>query len=247
MAAEGFAAVPTWMIRDKRVPRNAILVYASLSSRAGYGTIFPSQATIAEESGLSERTVRTMLTELEDLGVVSRERRRVKGAKRATDAYTLHPNGLAANSAGSSDLPETEPASTGNEQHLTPLIEIENSEIDRTPTPLTNIDLDRLFDEAYSHWPKKAERKASSEKFKLKVRQHFAAAPYDLVTQIRRFGQAYAQTTEVKYVPALCYWLNRERWTDELPAPELSRAQQRTQNNLGVVEHFASQRKAVGA
>lgn len=137
--AQGFAAVPTWMIRDKAVPRNAVLVYASLSSRAGLGVIYPSQATIAEESGLSERTVRTMLRELERLGVVRRERRTVPGARRATDAYSLHPNGLPAESAASSDLaadlPATEAASTGNELQATPSIEVENVEVENEVGP----------------------------------------------------------------------------------------------------------------
>ena len=93
--AEGFAAVPNWMIRERRVPRNAILVYASLSSRAGMGAIFPSQATIAEESGLSERTVRRMMKSLEDLGVVERRARRGSEGRSTskTDGYSLHPNG----------------------------------------------------------------------------------------------------------------------------------------------------------
>lgn len=131
MAAEGFAAVPIWMIRDRRVPRNAILVYASLSSRAGLREIYPSQATIAEESGLSERTVRTMLKELELLGVVSRERRRAEGARRATDGYRLHPSGLPANVAGRADLPANGGLSTGNEQQAIPLIEVDREEVDR--------------------------------------------------------------------------------------------------------------------
>lgn len=140
MRAEGFAAVPNWMIRDRSVPRNAILVYASLSSRAGLGAIYPSQATIAEESGLSERTVRTMLGHLEAVGVVQRERRNLPGSKRATDAYTLHPNGsanLAAGLAGRSDLAADLPASGGvsggNEAHAAPPIEVDNQEVERGP------------------------------------------------------------------------------------------------------------------
>lgn len=119
--AEGFAAVPNWMIREKRVPRNAVLVYASLASRSGLGGIHPSQATLAEESGLSERTVRNMLGELERLGVVLRIRRttgkRGKG-NRLPDGYTLHPNGpadLPADVAGSNLQPESDVVPTGNE------------------------------------------------------------------------------------------------------------------------------------
>ncbi len=136
--AEGFAAVPNWMIREKRVPRNAVLVYASLASRSGLGGIHPSQATIAAESGLSERTVRSMLAELEKLGVIVRLRRttgnRGRG-NRLPDGYTLHPNGsdeLAAELAGSTEQPEddamqpaTKEHATGKELQATPLIEVE--------------------------------------------------------------------------------------------------------------------------
>lgn len=128
--------MPNWMIREKRVPRNAILVYASLSSRAGMGAIFPSQATIAEESGLSERTVRRMMGHLEELGVVERRARR-GGEGRAnskTDAYTLHPNGRhegSDNLSGRSERPDTEGRATGQELQATPLIEVDREEVDR--------------------------------------------------------------------------------------------------------------------
>ncbi|GAA3948142.1 helix-turn-helix domain-containing protein [Microbacterium soli] len=135
--------MPNWMIRDKRVPRNAVLVYASLASRSGLGGIHPSQATIAAESGLSERTVRSMLRELEDFGVIQRMRRttgsRGRG-NRLPDGYTLHPNGridLAADSAGSNFQPEdedvqpaTEGHATGKELQGTLLIEVEPVEVE---------------------------------------------------------------------------------------------------------------------
>lgn len=140
---EGFAAVPNWMIREKQVPRNAVLVYASLASRSGLGGIHPSQATIAEESGLSERTVRSMLGELEALGVVQRVRRSTAARGKSTrlpDGYTLHPNGsgkLAADLAGSSLLPATnglQPATgdvaTGKELQGTHLYKAEPVEVE---------------------------------------------------------------------------------------------------------------------
>lgn len=133
--AEGFAAIPNWMIRERKVPRNAVLVYASLASRSGLGGIHPSQATIAEESGLSERTVRSMLGELERLGVIQRVRRtsekRGRG-NRLPDGYTLHPNGsedLPADFAGSTMQPANEADATGNQQH-SPLIEVEPVEVE---------------------------------------------------------------------------------------------------------------------
>lgn len=155
--AEGFAAVPNWMIRDRQVPRNAILVYASLSSRAGMGAIFPSQATIAEESGLSERTVRTMLKSLEEIGVVERRvRRGVEGKSTSrTDAYTLHPNGRdegPATVAGRSKGPANGGQGSGNQAQVAPLIEVDREEVDRDTSngfavlPTTSNDVVRLCD-----------------------------------------------------------------------------------------------------
>lgn len=131
---QGFAAVPTWMIRDSSIRRSAVLVYASLASRSGYGAIFPSQETIAEESGCSVRTVRTALQELEELGVVQRTSRRKAGGKAnaQTTAYTIHPNGHAAIVADPSERPEE---AIGNQAHPIPLIEIENRDRENTPRP----------------------------------------------------------------------------------------------------------------
>ncbi|QAB17507.1 hypothetical protein Leucomu_05840 [Leucobacter muris] len=75
-------------------------------------------------------------------------------------------------------------------------------------------EVQRLFDEAYAAWPKKTEKKKSLAKFKLLAKKMDAAS---LVAEIKRFGAAYAATTERQFVPALVVWLNGERWTDELP------------------------------
>lgn len=70
------------------------------------------------------------------------------------------------------------------------------------------------FEKAYSHWPKKTERKKSFEKF----RKVAAERGVDQITaDVIRFGDAYARHSEKRFVPALVVWLNGERWTDELP------------------------------
>jgi hypothetical protein len=76
--------------------------------------------------------------------------------------------------------------------------------------------LESLFDDAYSHWPKKVERKKSLDKFKIAARR---IDPELLRQHIIRFGDAYAATTDTQFVPALAVWLNGERWNDELPQP----------------------------
>lgn len=81
-------------------------------------------------------------------------------------------------------------------------------------------ELESMFNGAYDRWPKKVERKQALERFKAAAKK---GDPAILADSISRFGDAYAATTDRKYVPALGAWLNGERWTDELPtapAPE---------------------------
>lgn len=238
--AEGFAQVPIWMIRERIVPRNAILVYASLSSRSGLGEIFPSQATIAEESGLSERTVRTMLGHLEALGVIHRERRTIVGSKRATDAYTLHPNGrpgLAAELAGRAeqadlpaDLPATEAASTGNQAHLTPLIEVDREEVDRGNA---GAEIDARLDALWGLWP--ASRRSTRKVVERSLRGALKAADWlTIIDAAQSHTQVWATwpASEIHFVPLLSTWLNQERWTGAPPQPRVGRTLA-----LSTVEH----------
>ncbi|SJM61266.1 hypothetical protein [Gulosibacter sp. 10] len=71
-----------------------------------------------------------------------------------------------------------------------------------------------LFEEAWKHWPKKVEKKPALEKFARLAKQH---DPEWLAGEISKFGDAYAATTDKRFTPGLLVWLNRERWTDELP------------------------------
>lgn len=70
------------------------------------------------------------------------------------------------------------------------------------------------FEKVWAHWPKKTERKKSLELFKAKAKTRGLD---DLTADVIRFGNAYANTTEKRYVPSLDVWLRNERWTDELP------------------------------
>jgi hypothetical protein len=81
--------------------------------------------------------------------------------------------------------------------------------------------LSRGFENAWSHWPKKVERKKALEQYKRAAKK---VGDGTLAEAVTRFGDAYAATTEKQFVPALGVWLSHERWTDELP--ESRQAQQ---------------------
>ena len=230
---EGFAAVPNWMIRDRSIPRNAVLVYASLSSRAGMGAIFPSQATIAEEAGVSERTVRNMIVELEERGLIVRHRRTTKGKKRVTDGYTLHPNGVPANSAGSSDLPESKDVSTGNEQQCVPLIEVDKEEVDKDLASVVP------FDDFWAVWPRKESKKNALAAWAKAVKKIDAQSIVDAAT-------AYASSPfvpEVRFVPYAATWLNGERWNDPLPSAPANGKQSAVEAGRGALALLAQRRE----
>lgn len=77
--------------------------------------------------------------------------------------------------------------------------------------------LESTFDSAWAHWPKKVERKQALERF---IKAAKTIDPDVLAGHIIRFGDAYkAAGTETQFIPGLGVWLNRERWTDELPQP----------------------------
>jgi len=73
------------------------------------------------------------------------------------------------------------------------------------------------FDDVWSDWPKKTEKHRAQTEYAKAVREHPGVAD-----DIRRFGAAYAQTTETRYVPSLAAWLHRKRWHDELPARQVA-------------------------
>ena len=136
MIGEGYAAIPSWILRDDSISAQAVLVYASLASRAGFESIHPGQKIIAAEARCSERRVRDAIKELEDRGLVERVPRRFRSGQRASDGYVLHswvrPSPLAelpAGAAGSEGQPAD--SDSANRQIPTngPYIEITKKEI----------------------------------------------------------------------------------------------------------------------
>lgn len=76
--------VPTWLLVRTEVSTSAKHVYALLANHAREdGAVFPSHGRLARGLGISERTVRYALGELERLGLIEHE----AGAGRATSRY----------------------------------------------------------------------------------------------------------------------------------------------------------------
>lgn len=152
MIGEGYAAIPTWMLRDETISAPAVLVYAALASRAGFQSIHPSQKLIAGEARCSERRVRDAIAELEERGLVERVQRRYATGQRAPDGYVLHsgvkPSALAeqpAVAAGSESQPADNDRANRQIPESSPYIEITREEIDKG-SKRVRADVDSLLD-----------------------------------------------------------------------------------------------------
>lgn len=108
------------------------------------------------------------------------------------------------------ELTETHQSSALREENLT---EENTREKKQTPAPSVLVS---VFDEAWTHWPKKVERKQALDRFKAAVKRYPGDVDH-LAHDIAVYGDAYAATTERQFVPALGVWLAGDRWTDELP------------------------------
>jgi len=95
--------------------------------------------------------------------------------------------------------------------------------------------IEALFDDAYSHWPKKVNRVDARRRFGIAIK----TVPH-LADHVIRFGDAYAATTVKKYTPALGAWLNSERWGDDLPTGPANSGSTRGQENLAMVAKYAA-------
>ena len=88
-----FAAIPNDFIRDKQVGPYHIALWSVLAMYMNKEfKCWPSLTTIAEKSGMNERTVRRMIEDLEKLGWISVQRRRGNHGHYRSHLFTLHPD-----------------------------------------------------------------------------------------------------------------------------------------------------------
>ena len=84
-----FAIVPADLF-ELRLKSGSILVFTALASFAGKDRIvWPSLKTIGKMVGMKERSVRRLLSELEEVGVVTRVARYDRDGKQLSNVYRL--------------------------------------------------------------------------------------------------------------------------------------------------------------
>lgn len=180
---------------------------------------FPSQAKIAEQAEVGERTVRRILAEWEQTGLIRRAHRlAVDGRGRTSDRIYLQPATVAGWSgvdqpAKSADQPATDDRPTGQALAGEPL---ENHQ-SRTAAPAAR-SVDDDFAEWYAGYPRKTGRGAALRAYRAARRKVDAET---LLRQRDAFVRLMAaQRVEKRYIKHPSSWLNGEFWSDEdLDAP----------------------------
>ena len=195
---------------------------------------FPSQKRIAEEAEVGERTVRRILAEWEQEGVIRRERRPSKdGSGRSSDRIFIQPAALAARNEGVLALqaatgavqPANGDSSTGQGLAREPL---ENHQKEplmlvAPERPLvegaSRNEIDAEFDDWWDNaWVQS--RKVSKSEARVEYRR--ARRDTDASTLFegaRAYGRLMrAQGTEPRHIVHPNRWLKKRRWEDEVPA-----------------------------
>lgn len=175
------------------------LVFLAIADRANDdGVCWPGQASLANKCGVTDRTIRTVIEQLKELGLLDVEYRQGEGLGRKTNVYTIR-------------QPE-EFSGIGNRKSETG--NRKSTAGNRKPTSYNTLEetsvktSDNMFDYFWKNYPRKQDRKKAEKAFSRIPEKNKQKAIDDC--KIR-----YADTP-AQYIPLPTTYLNGERWNDEI-------------------------------
>lgn len=242
----GFAMVPNWMVRDPRVGSKAMLVYLVLSSHAGRdGISFPGQQLIADESGLSESSVKRGLAELRALGLIEswvvvtamgrrnhyrlmvhtlpRDEVKSEGGQVRVNPGSVHSDLSGEFPVNREEEPiEEEPGrrTTKNPPYPPPtLVDVSSPDGDARREARSS-SVDAAFDEWYAEYPLKKAPTDARKAYEQVLRKTDAATLLSALRAQRAGMVAQAEEAKSKGekripIPYPASWLRRGHWADE--------------------------------
>lgn len=199
-----------------------ISVYVSLCRHSDNSQrCFPSQKTISEEIGVSERSVRQYLKKLEQLNVlVSEKERRSDGSWLNNVYYLVDKTEWKYPKAGGSDgQPEAnDDTSRGTSRPIQRQeVPIKNTNKNNTNKNKTNIDT--LFEKFWNNYPKKVGKPVAERSFKkLKPTESLLEEIIKGINKYKNTDQWIKNNGE--FIPYPATFLNQRRWEDQIEADE---------------------------
>jgi DNA-binding transcriptional ArsR family regulator len=185
------------------------LVLLALADTANdTGECWPGAQHLARKTNLSERQVRVHLDALEDMGLLTRKRRRRADGSLGTYTYWL------AMTTGS-ELPAAVDNHPSGSQlpvvHRQPTA-AQNRHTQTTSEPSENTAA--AFAEFWLAYPRKVGKPTAQRAYTKHVKNHV-----ELIDGLAAWVAHWATLEDQQYVPHPTTWLNRHGWLDQPPAP----------------------------
>ena len=212
--------IPNWLLKRPELSHGAKLCYARLCQFAGSkGMCYPKQNTLATEIGVSERQVRTYISELMKHALLEKK----KSGKKNLNQYVfpLH-DWMDVNRQDSSALPlNRQDSSCLNRKDSSSFIRRESVEVkkhirDISKKPSSKKEADALkeevFEEFWKLYPRRKGKKLKKAAAKRKF-MNLKRADHDPILQAARH-YAMSQTATDGYAMDAVRFLNDDNWQD---------------------------------
>jgi hypothetical protein len=197
------------------------------------GICCPDQVMLANDAGMTDRTVRKYLKQLEDDGLITRKVS--SNGRGLVTHYILHLDKRLPQSAGTNrkGVPDTKRKAVpvGPNGKGVPVAQADQPERERQPTgscvPVhkdtnnhevsSNEDVRGAFDKLWSIWPAKGRERSKAkvkvlDQFRLSAKKPGGMAVVDA-------ARAWLRGKDPQYVPALDRWLRDGKFEHHLPKP----------------------------
>ena len=244
-----------WAIKQRGMKPAAKLVLWHLCFRYNpTNGCFPSQKTLADDCEMSERSIRDQLVVLEKLGLIRKQKRKLKGGTFTSDRYSLafesdfersngkpaakFANGKNAQSPAANlrrNQRQILPPNTVSEQVIEQVSTRERADVhflENLKQEIPREDIDKYFDEFWNEiWPNH-QRKAGMEDcrklyFKAVMGKH-PKAEQITPQELNNAARAYiGSVRDMEYLKAPFNWLNKTGWEPFVGVGFLDPEQQR--------------------
>lgn len=225
-----FDTVP-WAWKVEGITPTQKLVLMGLASYADErNSCYPGQELLASRAGVSDRTVRRALDELEHIGLIRRERRKDARGFRTSDRYFLHvtknqPDKLSGSESyrtSTTELPDIDDRVTG---HPCPSNYPEELPEEQSSSSAVAADGLFLWEDFWEAYPRKVGKQSALKAWRKAAK---TTTPANLLAGAIRFAKD-PNLPEKQFIPHPATWLNAGRWDDE-PLPGRKPEQQQHAN-----------------
>ncbi len=199
------------------------LVLIGIANHHGEQGAWPSVATLARYSNMSDRRVQQVLKTLEESGELFIDTGKGAGVgKYKTNLYKIlvtcpsDCSGFPQHSQTKPASPlesQTKPASLQDEARFA--LEVKPATYKPIEEPLKE-PLNPQFEKFWEEYPKKKEKQEAKKAFQRAIKK---VEFDDLLLAVRSYAVS-VRNTELRYIKYPATWLNKESWHDELEAPK---------------------------